>query len=161
MTAAGVLLAVLALAMAAFIARHSTPVGAILLAVSALGVSAILFLPTALLGDWYGMDHVDRLYGLTSNTPLDPPEWIHLFAFTWLGLLIWIARRDLRNWRGAAMVTALGGAVELSQWLTDGREPRLDDAALNALGGLIGIAAAIGCVAFARWISSRRGPSQT
>lgn len=37
------------------------------------------------------------------------------------------------------MVAALGVAAEVSQWLTDGRMPKLEDAALNVLGGLAGM----------------------
>ncbi|HEY4530685.1 MAG TPA: VanZ family protein [Luteimonas sp.] len=133
------LLAILALGVAILLARGSHPVVGTLLVGSALGVSAILFLPTQMLGAWFGMDHVHRLYGLTRSTPLDPPEWIHLLAFAWLGLLIRLARTDLRNWRGLVLVAALGVAAELSQWLTDGRQPRVEDAALNVAGGLAGI----------------------
>lgn len=139
MTGADALLAVLALGVALLLARGSHPLVAVLLVASALGVSAVLFLPTALLGEWFGMDRVHRLYHLTRATPLAPPEWIHLFAFAWLGFLVWLARRDVRNWRGVAVVAALGVAAELSQWLTDGRQPKLGDAALNVAGGLAGI----------------------
>lgn len=139
MTGADVLLAVLALGVAVLLARGSHPVVGGLLVASALAVSAILFLPTHMLGAWFGMDRVHRLYGLARATPLDPPEWIHLLAFAWLGLLIWLARKDVRNWRGMVLVTVFGVAAELSQWLTDGRQPKLEDAALNVAGGLAGI----------------------
>ncbi|MBJ6980338.1 VanZ family protein [Luteimonas sp. MC1572] len=152
MTGADVLLAVLALGVAMLLARGSHPVVAALLVASALAVSAMLFLPTAMLGDWLGMDRVHRLYGLTRDTPLDPPEWIHLFAFAWLGLLVWLARKDVRNGWGVLLVAAFGVAAELSQWLTDGRQPKLEDAALNVLGGLAGVLLAwIGCSLMAAW----------
>nr|WP_255486445.1 VanZ family protein [Luteimonas sp. MC1782] len=134
------------------LARGSPPVVAVLLVASALAVSAMLFLPTAVLGDWFGMDRVHRLCGLTRGTPQDPPEWIHLFAFVWLGLLVWLARKDVRNWWGVVLVAAFGVAAELSQWLTDGRQPKLEDAALNVLGGLAGVLLAwIGCSLMAAW----------
>ena len=139
MTGADVLLAVLALGVAILLARGSHPIVAVLLVVSALAVSAMLFLPTPMLGDWFGMGRVHRLYGLTRLTPLDPPEWIHLFAFAWLGLLVWLARKDVRNGWGVLLVAAFGVAAELSQWLTDGRQPKLEDAALNVVGGLAGV----------------------
>ena len=138
MTGADVLLAVLALGVAMFLARGSHPVVAVLLIASALAVSAMLFLPTPLLTDWLGADRVQQLYGLTEASPLDPPEWIHLFAFAWLGFLIWLARKDVRNWRGVTLVAALGLAAELSQWLTDGRQLNVEDAVLNVAGGLTG-----------------------
>jgi hypothetical protein len=139
MSAAELLLTVLALAVALFLARGNHPVVAALLVVSVLGVSAILFQPTPILADWFGMARVHRLYGLTRSTPLDPPEWIHLFAFAWLGLLVWLARKDVRSWRGIALIAGLGIAAELSQWLTGGRMPKLEDAALNVFGGLSGV----------------------
>lgn len=139
MSATELLLTVLALAMALFLARGNHPVVAALLVVSALGVSAILFLPTSILADWFGMARVHRLYGLTRSTPFDPPEWIHLFAFAWLGLLVWLARKDVRNWRGIALIVGLGIGAELSQWLTEARMPKLEDAALNVIGGLAGV----------------------
>ena len=37
------------------------------------------------------------------------------------------------------LVAAFGVAAELSQWLTDGRQPKLEDAALNVAGGLTGV----------------------
>ncbi len=139
MTGADALLALLALGVAVLLARGSHPLVAVLLVVSALAVSAMLFLPTAMLGEWFGMHRVHRLYGLTRATPLDPPEWIHLIAFAWLGLLIWLARKDLRNGWGVLLVAIFGVAAELSQWLTDGRQPKLEDAALNVAGGLTGV----------------------
>lgn len=151
MTGADILLTVLALGVAILLARGSHRLIGVLLIASALGVSAILFLPTAMLGDWFGMDRVHRLHDLTSATPLDFPEWIHLFAFAWLGLLIWLARKDVRNWRGVMLVAALGVAAELSQWLTDGRQPKVEDAVLNVVGGLVGVLLAwICCVVVAR-----------
>lgn len=138
-TGADALLALLALGVTLLLARGSHPLVAVLLVASALGISAVLFLPTALLGQWFGMDRVHWLYRLTRATPLAPPEWVHLFAFAWLGFMVWLARTDVRNWRGVALVVALGAAAELSQWLTDGRQPRLEDAALNVVGGLAGV----------------------
>ena len=139
MTGADVLLAVLALGVAIFLGRGSHPLVAALLVASALAVSAVLFLPTAMLAGLVGMERVHGLYDLTRATPLDPPEWIHFIVFAWLAFLLWLARRDIRNWRGVALVAALGVAAELSQWLTDGRQPKVEDAALNVLGGLVGV----------------------
>lgn len=155
MSATDLLLTALALAVAIFLARGSHPVVAALLVASALGVSAILFLPTPILADWFGMDRVYRLYELTRSTPLDPPEWIHLFAFAWLGLLVWLARRDVRNWRGIALMVVLGIGAELSQWLTGGRMPKVEDAALNVLGGLAGVLLGCACRTSVAWVRRR------
>lgn len=145
MTGADVLLAMLALGVAILLGRGSHPLVAALLVASALAVSAVLFLPTAMLAGMVGMERVHGLYDLTRATPLDPPEWVHLIVFAWLGFLLWLARRDIRNWRGVALVAALGVAAELSQWLTDGRQPKVEDAGLNVLGGLAGVLAAFVC----------------
>lgn len=156
MTGAYLLLAIMALGVAVLLARGSHPVVAALVALSALAVSAILFLPTAMLGSWFGMERVHWLYGLTRFTPLDPPKWIHVIAFAWLGLLIWLARVEFRSWRGIALVAALGVAAELSQWLTEDRQPRLEDAGLNVLGGLAGMLLAWICsVLLSRFRTSR------
>src|SRR5690606_29749246 len=101
MSGADVLLAVLAMGVAVLLARGSHPLVQLLLVASALAVSAILFLPTAMLADLIGMPRVHRLYGFTRGTPLDPPEWIHVAAFAWLGGLVWLARPGWRTWPGA------------------------------------------------------------
>lgn len=155
MTGADLLLTALALGAAILLARGSHPVAAVLLVMSALVVSAALFLPTSMLTGWLGRDRIGQLYGLARGTWFDPPEWIHFFAFAWLGLLIYLARRDLRNWRGFALVVALGLIAELMQWLTDGREPMLEDAALNVVAGLLGMSLVWVCCKVAVWV--RRG----
>lgn len=140
MTVTDLLLAACALGVAIFLARGAHPVVAGLLMLSALAVSAILFLPTAVVTGWVGMDRVHYLYHLArSTTPLDSSDWLHLILFTWLGLLIWLARPNLRNWRGIALVTVLAVGAELAQWLADGREPGVGDATLNVVGGLVGV----------------------
>lgn len=144
MTGSDVLLAVLAVGVAALLARGSHPVIAILLVASALAVSALLFLPTNMLGNLVGMDRVHHFYRLTRATPFNPPEWIHIIVFAWLGLLIWLGRATMRSWVGLALIVALGVAAELAQWLADGREPGLEDAALNVGGGLLGVLLAVG-----------------
>ena len=143
MSGAEVLLAVLALGVATLLARGSHPLIGTLLIVSALTVSAMLFLPTGLLVDWLGIDRVNRLHAQTISTPLELSDWIHFTAFAWLGLLIWLAQRGVRNWRGVLLIAALGIAAELSQWLTDGRQPKIEDAVLNVAGGMVGLLAGI------------------
>lgn len=139
MTSVDLLLAILAIGVAVLLARGSHPLIATLLVVSALAVSALLFLPTGMLGDWVGMHRVHSLYRLTRATPLNPPEWIHIIAFAWLGLLIWLGRASLRGWHGLVLIAALGVAAELAQWLADGREAGVKDAVLNIVGGLLGV----------------------
>ena len=139
MTGADILMALLALGAAFVLARGSHPLVAVLVAVSALAVAAILFLPTSVVTGWVGMDRVHHLYYLARSTPLDSSDWLHLLLFAWLGWLIWLARRELRNWRGIALVAALGVGAELAQWLADGREPGVGDAVLNVAGGVLGV----------------------
>lgn len=143
MSGSDVLLAVLAIGVAALLARRSHPFIGILLVASALAVSALLFLPTEVLGNLVGMDRVHRFYRLTRATPFNPPEWIHIIVFAWLGLLIWLGRAKMRGWTGLVLIAALGIAAELAQWLADGREPSLLDAALNVAGGVLGVMFAI------------------
>lgn len=143
MTGSDVLLAVLAIGVAALLARRSRPLVGILLVASALAVSALLFLPTEMLGSLVGMELVHRFYRLTRATPFNPPEWIHITVFAWLGLLIWLGQAKMRGWTGLALIAALGVAAELAQWLADGREPNLVDAALNVAGGALGVLLAI------------------
>nr|WP_246606661.1 VanZ family protein [Lysobacter antarcticus] len=137
------MLAVLAFGVAILLARGSHPLIGTLLIVSALTVSALLFLPTGMLVDWLGIERVNRLLDQTSPTPLDLSDWIHFSAFAWLGLLIWLARGEVRNGRGVMLVAALGIAAEVSQWLTDGRQPKVEDAVLNVAGGMVGLLAGI------------------
>lgn len=160
MTGADVLLAVLALGVALLLARGSHPLAGALLVASALAVSVVLFFPTALLIEWFGMHRVNRLYVLARATPLNPPEWLHVFAFAWLGLLVWLARRGLRNWRGVALICVLAVAAEPAQWLADGREPSLEDAALNLVGGLLGILLAHTCLTAAARFRRVTGPDR-
>lgn len=150
MTGADLLLAVLALGVAFYLARGTHPVVAALLVVSALIVSAILFLPTPVVTGWVGMDRVNYLYHLARRTPLYSSDWVHVIAFTWLGLLIWLGRRDLRSWRGALAIGALAIAAEVGQWLADGREPSVWDAVLNLFGAAIGIALGSAVLALGR-----------
>lgn len=143
MNGADALLALLAVGVAILLARGSHPLIGALLVASAVAVSALLFLPTEMLGNWVGMDRVHRSYHLTRSTPLNPPEWIHIIAFAWLGLLIWLGRANFRSWCGLVLIVGLGAAAELAQWLADGREPSVGDAALNVAGGLLGVLLAI------------------
>lgn len=159
MSVGDALLVVLALGVALLLGRGSHWLVAALLVASALAVSAVLFLPTAMLAGLVGMERVHGLYDLTRATPLDPPEWVHLIVFAWLGFLLWLARRDIRNWRGVALVAALGVAAELSQWLTDGRQPKVEDAALNVLGGLTGVLLGLVCCVVAARVRGASGES--
>jgi VanZ family protein len=90
-----------------------------------------------------GRDGIGQMRRLAAHTPLAAAEWAHLLIFLWLGLLLWLGRSDLRNWKGWALVAVLAVAAELAQGLTPGREPRVDDVVLNLAGGMAGIVLAI------------------
>lgn len=152
MTSADLLLAAMVLGVAIFLARGSHPLLGLLLVVSAVAVSALLFLPTRELGAWIGMGRVHWFHALAGSTPLDPAEWIHLLAFAWLGLLLWLGRADLRNWKGWALLVALGVGSELAQTLTQDREPRLADVVLNLAGGVAGVLLAMLVRRIVRWL---------
>ena len=111
MNGADVLLAVLALGVAILLGRGSHPLVAALLVASALAVSAVLFLPTAMLAGLVGMERVHGLYDLTRATPLDPPEWVHLIVFAWLGfhspevsIASWVGENDEDTTRDWALI---------------------------------------------------------
>ena len=132
-------LAVLALGAAFLLARGSHLLAGVLLVASALAISALLFLPTPLLSDWAGAERIEVLDRLAGRTLLPAPEWVHIIAFAWLGLLVWLGRGDLRTPRGIVLVAVFALVAELAQWLAGGREPSLWDAALNVVWGAIGI----------------------
>lgn len=155
MTAADVLLTILALGVALLLARGSHLAVSALLVASALAVSAALFLPTAMLRDWLGTERVHLLHRLASASPLDLSDWIHLAAFAWLGLLAWLAREDVRNGYRVLLVGGLGVAAEASQLLADGREPKWEDAALNVVGGVAGVVLAHVCCMVASRLGRR------
>jgi hypothetical protein len=144
MTGPDVLLAVLTMGVAMRLAWGSHPLAGALLAASALAVSAILFLPSDWLIDLVGIQRVRWMYGVARATPLEPPEWAHVFAFLWLGLVLWLARSDLRSWKGFVMIALLSVAAEASQVLTAARTLRAMDAAVNMLGAGAGILLAVG-----------------
>lgn len=137
------LLAVLVLAVGVFLARRSRPFVAAVLFVSAITVSAMLFLPGSQLTAILGNDGVRLLNRFAAATPWSVSEWMHVFIFLWLGLLLWLGRADLRGWKAWSLVVALAVASELAQGLTPGREPKMDDVFLNLAGGMAGILLAI------------------
>ena len=139
-----ILLAVLVLGVGLFLARRARPLVAAILFVSAITVSAMLFLPGSQLTAILGSDGVRLLNRFAAATPWSVAEWMHVFIFLWLGLLLWLGRADLRGWKAWILVVVLAVASELAQGLTLGREPRLEDVLLNLAGGMAGIVLAIG-----------------
>lgn len=137
------LLGVLVLAVGFFLARRGRPLTRLLVFGSALLVSALLFLPGSQITGFVGAEGVGHMRRLAAHTPWGVSEWVHFLVFLWLGLLLWLGRSDLRNWKGWAVVVVLAVAAELAQDLAPGRSPRLDDVLLNLAGGMAGIVLAM------------------
>ena len=144
------LLGVLVLAVGWFLARRCRPLVRALVFASALVVSALLFLPGSQILAFVGADGIGLMRRLAAPTPWDVAEWVHFLIFLWLGLLLWLGRADLRNWKGWALVIALAAGAELAQGLAPNREPRLGDVFLNVAGGMAGILLAIALRKLAR-----------
>ncbi|MGY1457333.1 VanZ family protein [Luteimonas sp. A534] len=139
MGASDLLLGAMALAVGLLLAWRSGPVARLLLFGSAMAVSALLFLPGEQITGFLGKDGVRALRQMAASTPWDVSEWTHFVIFVWLGLLVWLCRRDLRGWQAWGLVAVLAVSAELAQGLAPGREPRLDDVLLNIAGGMAGL----------------------
>ena len=137
------LLGVMVLGVAWFLARRGRPLVRGLVFLSALLVSALLFLPGGFIRRTVGRDALTVMGDLAAHTPWAVAEWVHFLIFLWLGLLLWLGRADLRNWKGWALVGVLAVAAEAAQALAPAREPRLDDVLLNLAGGMAGVLLAI------------------
>lgn len=138
------LLGVLVLGVGVWLARRGRPLVRVALFGSALLVSALLFLPGAQITGAVGPDGIAWMRRTAAQTPWNVSEWVHFLVFLWLGVLLWLGRPDLRNWKGWAMVIVLAVAAELVQDLAPGRSPRLDDVLLNLAGGMAGVLVGIG-----------------
>ena len=139
MGASEALLGVIALAIGLLLAWRSGPVARWVLFGSAMLVSGLLFLPGEQITGLAGKEAVSGLRNLADATPWDISDWTHFVLFVWLGLMVWIARPDLRGWKIWMLVGFLAIAAELGQGLAPGRAPRVDDVALNVAGGTAGV----------------------
>ncbi|WP_132999559.1 VanZ family protein [Luteimonas arsenica] len=147
-----ILLAVVALVVGVVLARRAGPVARVLLFGSAMLVSGLLFMPGEQITGFIGRDGELFLRRLAAHTPWGVSDWTHFLIFVWLGLLLWLARADLRGWKGWMLVVGLAVAAELAQGLTPSREPRVDDVLVNLAGGMVGVVMGIGV----RWVAGRR-----
>src|SRR5690554_6635142 len=144
------LLGVLVLGVGIWLSRRGRPLVRVVLFCSALLVSALLFLPGAQITGAVGPDGIAWMRRLAAHTPWNVSDWVHFLIFLWLGLLLWLVRPDLRNWKGWAVEVILAIAAELAQDLAPGRAPRLDDVLLNLAGGMLGVVLAIALRRLAR-----------
>lgn len=139
MSLGDLLLVFLALGVSAGLAWRAGRIWRVLLFASALLVSASLFFPGARLAAIVGPDVIAALEALAARTPWRLSAWLHFLIFAWLGLLVWLARPDLRGRKGIALLVVLAVAAELAQGLTATREMRVGDVVLNLMGCAVGI----------------------
>ena len=149
------ILAALALLVGVALAWRSGPLERVMLFLSALLISAMLFLPGSQLVGLLGKDSVRALERLVSVTPWSLSDWLHFVIFGWLGLALWLGRADLRGWEAWLLVVVLAVAAEVAQGLAPDRAPRLDDVLLNLAGGMAGLLFGIGAVALTRTFRGR------
>lgn len=145
-----ILLAVLALAVGLAMAWRASGPARLLVFGSALVVSGLLFMPGEQIAGLVGKDGIRSLRELAGRTPWDISELTHFLIFAWLGVLLWLARSDLRGWKAWGLVVLLAVAAEGAQGLAPAREPRLDDVLLNLAGGMAGLLLGIACRALTR-----------
>ena len=145
-----IILAGLALIVGIALAWRSGPMARLALFVSALVISAMLFLPSEQLTGIIGKDATRALKAAVADTPWDLSDWVHFVIFAWLGFLLWLGRPDLRGWTSWGLVVVLAISAEVAQGLAPGRSPRLDDVMLNLAGGMTGLLLAMGGVALTR-----------
>ncbi|GHD67425.1 hypothetical protein GCM10007164_07420 [Luteimonas padinae] len=149
MDASELILAALVLLVGGVLAWRSGPLARVVLFLSAVVTSAMLFLPGSQLTAIIGKDAVRTLNRMVADTPWTLSDWLHFAIFVWLGLMLWLGRADLRGWKAWALVVVLAVAAEVAQGLTPERSPRVDDVLLNLAGGMAGLLMGIACVAMA------------
>ena len=147
MTAADLLLGVLALGVGVLLAWNSRPMAKVLLFSSAVVVAALLFLPGQQLASIAGRPAMRWATEMAARTPWAVSDWIHFVLFVWLGALLWLGRPDLRSWKAWVAIAVLAIAAELAQWLAPEREVWLEDALLNLAGGVTGLVCGVAFVA--------------
>ena len=157
MSIADAVLVVAVVAVTAWLGRRATPRAQVALWISALVVSAAMFLPMSLLRGAVPDGVLAWLEARAGVLPLTLADAVHFVAFVWLAVAMWMLRPDLRGGRIVAALVVLAVASELMQGLTVEREARLGDVAINLLGAGLGLAMAV--VASARW-HARRPPTR-
>src|SRR5690554_3261775 len=101
------LLALMALVVGVYLAWRSGPVGFVILFVSALIISAMLFVPGSQLTALVGKSTVKAMERAVASTPWSLSDWLHFTIFIWLGVLLWLGRPDLRGWKSWGLVVVL------------------------------------------------------
>lgn len=130
---------VLVLLISAWLARHASVRARLTLWLSAVLVSAGLFLPPGALHRVIGDAGLAAISSVAGASPWSLEAVAHFIAFMWLALVVWLLRPDLRGWRSALLLAVLAVASELMQGLSPERTTRLDDVGVNLLGGCAGL----------------------
>ena len=125
------------LGISAWVGRNTTVGARLALGVTALLVSAGMFLPASTLRALVGPIGLATLSSGASPWSLEAVA--HFIAFLWLALMVWTLRPDLRGWKALTVLVALAIAAEIIQGLTVERSTRLDDVGVNLLGAGAGV----------------------
>ena len=149
-------LAAAVLLVTAWLGRGAAPRARLALWLSALLVSAGMFLPMDGLRALVPPAVLLSMESAAGAVSWTLPDVAHLIAFAWLAMALWTLRPDLRGWRVVAALVVLAVASELVQGLTVDRQMRIGDVAINLLGAGAGLLAAIAASALWRNARTRR-----
>lgn len=145
-----VVIAMAALAVAACLGASARPRARLVLFISALLISAALFLPLTLLRASLPLPVMRALESLAHALHATVPELAHLLIFSWLAWALWTLRPDWRGWRTIAVLVVLAIGSELAQGLTVERHPRVSDVGIDLLAEAVGLVIAITLTALGR-----------
>ena len=145
-----VLLAAAVLLVTVWVGRGATPPAQLALWLSALLVSAGMFLPMDGLRAVVPPALLLAMESAAGAVSWTLPDVAHLIAFSWLAMALWTLRPDLRGWRAVTALVVLAVASELVQGLTVDRQMRIGDVATNLLGAVAGLLAAVAASALLR-----------
>lgn len=151
---AEVFIAVSAVLVSLWLGRGASPGARWALWMSALAVSAAMFLPMSVLRGLIAPEWLRAVDALGAGGPWKFADLAHLLAFFWLALVLWLLRPDLRGGGLLGALVVLAFAAEAMQVLTVERSPRAADVLVNLVGAAGGCLLAIVLVAIGkRWRS--------
>lgn len=127
----------------AWLGYRAAPKARVVLWLSALLISAAMFLPSTVLRGLVGAESLASIDSAISAMSLSLASTVHFIAFLWLSLMLWTLRPDWRGWRVVAVLAVLAVAGELMQGLSVERSPRIVDVGVNLLGAGAGLLLAV------------------
>lgn len=151
-----VLLAAAVLLVTAWLGRRAAPRAQMTLWLSALVVSAGMFLPMNELRALMPASVLRSLESAVAALSWSLADVAHLVAFAWLAILLWTLRPELRGWRTVVVLAILAVAAELMQGLTAEREAGVGDVGVNLLGAGLGLGLVFIVSGVWRMVRSRR-----